>query len=347
MENTVIELSDEYPRAFDKLNNSARYRQLAEHFQVFEHLNFEPENNGDHLYLYIKKTNTNTDWLAKELADKAGIKPVDVGYAGRKDRFAITSQWFSLHLPESKGFNLEQLSGEDYQILKHTRHPKKLRKGEIAYNQFKLQLVNFEGSFEDLKTRIDVIRVKGYPNYFGPQRFGHQGKNVDKARDMLSGKHRVKDRNKRSIYLSAARSFLFNQVLKARLENKSWLTVIKGEQLWDESSQSYIDVDEVNETHISQLKNGHLSTTGPLPGDGKNIVNSDAEIFEHDTLSIHQQLMEGIANSRANWHRRSLRVIPLNLRCDQNSLGVEFEFSLPTGAYATSLLREIFSTLKG
>jgi len=138
---SVYELLENLPRAFPEPVNRGAFRQLPEHFQVNEVINFQPEGQGDHLYLYIQKINTNTDWLAKELARKAGLEPVDVGYAGRKDRFAITRQWFSLHLPESRMVDLNIFQNNDFQIIEHTRHHKKLRKGEILHNLFKLQLV--------------------------------------------------------------------------------------------------------------------------------------------------------------------------------------------------------------
>ncbi len=307
------------PRAFPDPTNKALYRQLPEHFQVNETLSFKPSGEGDHLYLYIEKRNTNTDWLARELAQKAGIRSVEVGYAGRKDRYAVTRQWFSLHLPSSKSIDPMTFQSNDYHVIEHSRHTHKLRKGEITFNQFKLQLTEFEGDFLSFEKRLRLISEKGFPNYFGPQRFGYQSGNIDKARDMLSGKVRVHDRNKRSIYLSAARSYLFNLVLAKRIENNCWLTPIQGDVFWDDG----------------------LTITGPMPGDGINSVVDNALALESQVLAEQQSLYDGIANSRIQWHRRALRVIPTDVSCKENEFGVEISFSLRTGTFATSLLKEL------
>ena len=309
------------PLAYPATTNSALYRQQPEHFQVIETLNFKPEAEGDHLYLYIQKSDTNTDWLASELARKAGLEAVDVGYAGRKDRFAVTQQWFSLHLPKSKTVNPSIFEGANYQIIEQSRHTKKLRIGELAYNQFKLQLIEFEGSFASFEKRLELIASQGFPNYFGPQRFGRQAENVNKALAMLSGKVRVTDRNKRSIYLSAARSYLFNLVLAKRIEKGCWLLPIKGDNFSDQQGRSTI--------------------TGPMFGDGENSVTDAALILETEVLATQASLCEGLANSRIQWQRRPLSVIPADVSCKENAQGIEIQFTLTAGSYATSLLREL------
>ncbi|PCJ48841.1 MAG: tRNA pseudouridine(13) synthase TruD [Gammaproteobacteria bacterium] len=313
---------DNLALAYPTAVNRALYRQQPEHFQVYETLDFTPQGQGDHLYLYLEKRNTNTDWLARELARKANLNPADVGYAGRKDRHAVTSQWFSLHLPPSKKISLKLFEGEDYKLLKHSRHIKKLRKGQIAHNRFKLQLTEFDGSFEQFKIRCHEVAQSGFPNYFGPQRFGHGGDNIIQAEAMLSGKLRVKDRNKRSIYLSAARSYLFNKILSKRLESDCWLTPISGDQ--------YL-----------RLGQGELSISGAMAGDGENSALGACLELESAVLEKNKNLYTGIANSRIAWQRRSLRAMPEKLSCEKSSQGVEINFSLQSGAYATSLLREL------
>jgi tRNA pseudouridine13 synthase len=192
---------------------------------------------------------------------------------------------------------------------------------------------------------VDLISKQGFPNYFGPQRFGHKAANIDKAQAMLSGRLRIKDRNKRSIYLSAARSFLFNLVLARRIEKKCWLKPLSGDQLInfddpDAKEDMFYPVDVTDELDI-KLAKGQIVVTGPLPGDGVNTVLADALILETQVLESQQSLSEGIANSRVKWHRRPLSVRPSNIQCKENVSGIELEFSLQPGAYATSLLREL------
>ncbi len=329
------------PWAFDKPTHFAHFRQQPDHFQVDEELEFQPCGQGDHLYLKIRKTNSNSHWLMEQLANKTGLRRVDIGYAGRKDRFAVTSQWFSLHLPGNKTINLSDFQTSDYQVLEQVRHTKKLRKGELKGNHFKLQLLDFEGDYEDFVKRTEQITREGSPNYFGPQRFGHNFSNIDKARDMLSGKSRVRDRNKRSIYLSAARSFLFNQVLAKRIELGIWQQPIMGDRFWDHNEQRLTDTLDHTDELLNQLVQGELSITGPLPGDGKSHVSDAALDLENNLFSSEAELCKGIANSRVKWQRRPLRVIPDNFRCSHSKQGIEIAFFLNAGSYATSLLREL------
>jgi len=337
-------LFDSLPLIYSKSEIRALFRQQPEHFQVDEELSFQPDGSGDHLYLNIRKRNTNSDWLARDLASKASLRPVDIGYAGRKDRFAVTSQWFSLHLPGAKSIDLSRFQTEDYQVINHCRHSKKLRRGELAYNRFKLQLSNFEGSYNHFEKRILLVAKEGFPNYFGPQRFGHNFSNINKARDMLSGKLRIRDRNKRSIYLSAARSYLFNLVLAERIEKGYWQTPLKGDRFWDNEEKRLSDTLPLSDEVMNNLQNGKFSITGPMAGDGPNMVSDEALDFETIILSKQKELCTGIANSRVQWQRRALRIIPGNLSCKKNSTGVEIEFTLSPGAYATSLLRELMDT---
>lgn len=332
---------DTLPWALGQPPDKALFRQQAEHFQVNEQLDFLPDGEGDHLFLKILKRNCNTDWLARQLATKAGLLPVDVGYAGRKDRFAVTSQWFSLHLPPSKAVDLTAFDTEDYRVIEQCRHSKKLRKGQIAFNRFTLQLVEFEGRYDRFEERVQLLAKDGFPNYFGPQRFGHKFSNIDMARNMLSGKLRVRDRNKRSIYLSAARSYLFNRVLAERIKNDNWRVPLAGDRFWDYNEKRVTDTLSISDTILDRLRQGELSITGPMVGDGENTVTEQALKLETDVLAMDAELVKGIANSRVQWQRRPLRVMPGNLSCSKNNLGIEVQFTLSSGAYATSLLREL------
>jgi len=333
---------DDLPLAYLKPESKALFRQQTEHFIVNETLSFTPTGTGDHLYLRIQKRNTNTDWLARELARKTGLHPRDVGYAGRKDRFAVTSQWFSLHLPASRHIDLAIFQDPDYQLLDHTRHNKKLRKGEISANQFELQLTEFDGDYSAFKERVALISAQGFPNYFGPQRFGIKGANVDKAKAMLAGELRVTDRNKRSIYLSAARSYLFNLVLARRVKDNIWQSAINGDQYWDVQSRTLSEVLPINAQLKDKIEKGLITVTGPMPGDGKSTVQGDSLALEQDVLAKEQSLYQGIANSRVQWQRRPLNVRPQNMSCVENELGVILTFALGKGSFATSLLRELF-----
>ena len=201
---------------------SADIRIQPEHFQVEEQLPFEPDGDGGHVWLLIQKRGINTDWLATELTKFADVLPVAVGYAGLKDRHAVTTQWFSVNMEGFDEPNWSEFETEDIKILNHTRHGKKLKRGVLKGNNFKLRLSNIQGDKNGWETSLKRIQQQGVPNYFGEQRFGHHGGNLHRVDHWFSSGKAPKKRNQKSIYLSAARSWLFNLVLAERIKQQNW-----------------------------------------------------------------------------------------------------------------------------
>jgi len=214
-------------------------RTQASDFKVDEKFSFDFTGEGEHALVHIKKTDTNTDWLCRQIADLANLKKVDVSYAGLKDRHAITTQWFSVWLPGKPDPDWSALNSDKVEILSTCRHNRKLRRGSLRGNQFTLIIRNVEGDASDLESRIKTIMADGVPNYFGDQRFGIDGQNLEKAKVMFGGR-REKDRFKRSIYLSAARSAMFNDVLSQRVEMNKWADGISGDVMLLDNSHSYL-----------------------------------------------------------------------------------------------------------
>ena len=171
----------DFARAYPSTGLSGLYRKQEQDFQVSERLGYDLSGSGEHLYLLIEKINTNTDYLAKQIARELHLPERAIGYAGKKDRFAITRQWFSVHLP---GKELQQeLAIEGARVIESKRHQQKLRRGELEGNEFQLRLdLNnpTSESLESLKARLELIKAEGFPNYFGAQRFGHDGQNLHK-----------------------------------------------------------------------------------------------------------------------------------------------------------------------
>ncbi|MEE4246874.1 MAG: tRNA pseudouridine(13) synthase TruD, partial [Kangiellaceae bacterium] len=205
-----------WPQSTDASVDSASFRAKPQHFVVTEHLSFQPSGDGEHCFLFVEKIGANTSWVAEQLAKHFNIKPFAVGYAGLKDRHAVTRQWFSVHIPGQQN-PVELFNGEGYSVLQIERHNKKLKHGAVKFNQFKLLLTNISGEPVSVEQQLNLIKQQGYPNYFGAQRFGRQGSNLDNAVAMLKGEKRVR-KNKKSIYLSALRSWFFNQFLAERIE---------------------------------------------------------------------------------------------------------------------------------
>lgn len=192
-------------------------RQSPADFRVTETLSNKPVGSGEHVYLDVTKTGANTAWVADRIAEFAGVRPLDVGYAGRKDRHAMTRQWFSVYLPKSEPA-WSSLTIEGVDLHQAVRHATKLRRGEIECNRFDITVRHEHlepRQVQDVEHRLVSIRDSGFPNYFGPQRFGRYLHNLESADKLLRFKRKA--RGDRGMLLSAARAWLFNLYLSRQV----------------------------------------------------------------------------------------------------------------------------------
>lgn len=324
---------------------SGTIRQQYSDFVVTETLSFEPCGEGEHLFLYIEKQSCNTQWVADELQKYFKLRSQDIGYAGKKDRYSLSRQWFSLHLPgkenEVEQAVIDGLNNDSYRVLKAVRHNKKLRKGVIKFNHFKIIVNQLSGVVS--QSNIEMIEQRGFPNYFGYQRFGNNGNNLVNALKLFKNQIRVRSRNKKGLYLSAARSYLFNLMLAARIEQGTWEKVLSGDCISLSGSQSYFVCEQVDSEIELRLKNADIHISGLLVGSQKSQATEQALDVEQAVLGDYSEWLEGLDNARLSTARRPMRVIPqdfkLTLMSDNQ---LEIEFSLPAGCFATSLLRELF-----
>ena len=322
----------------------ARFKTCAEDFLVSENLSFEPTGSGEHAYLRIRKIDLNTVNVASELAKHANVRERDVSYAGLKDRNAIAEQWFSIHLPGIADPDWRTLESENLSVLQDIRHNKKLRRGAIKSNHFVITLRDVQGEKQAIEQALQFIGTNGVPNYFGEQRFGSNEGNIKKAKDMLSGKIRVRSRHQRSLYLSAARSMLFNLVLSRRVELGNWNQVIAGDAMMLSGSNSYFVIDQENDEVQKRLEAFDIHPTGPLWGKGNNPAQGDAKLIEQQILSDEPVLCTGLERAGMEQQRRALRLMIDNLQFEWQGPDVlRLELSLQSGTYATSVLRECFA----
>ena len=330
--------------AFGGPAGTAQIRSIPEDFQVVEQGMVTPSGEGEHCWLYIKKTNTNTQWVAKQLAKFAGVTNREVSYAGMKDRNAVTEQWFSVHLPGKQDPDWQQLNNEEYEVLEVHRHNRKLQRGTLKGNQFRLRLRNVTADTGLLKQRLEQLKTHGFPNYFGPQRFGRNGQNiVEASRWIQTPKRRIR-RDQRSLYLSALRSALFNQVLTTRVNDQNWDQALAGDVLQLEGKSACFPVEILDQEIIERVQCNDIHPTGPLYGDGDPMVLAEVLALETQQLSPFNDWLEGLRSQRLKPARRALRVIPGDLNGAQQSDGDWLlSFSLPPGAYATCLLRELIT----
>ena len=332
------------PRAFGAPLSEVILRQTPADFQVDEQIGFEPEGSGEHVFVHIRKQGVNTQWLAAELARWAGIKRRDVSYAGLKDRHAITTQWFSLYMPGTAELPWSEMAIEGVEVIAVTRHQKKLRPGMLKNNQFRITLHNVNTTDDLLQQRLSSIKQRGVPNYFGEQRFGRDGGNLDNALAIFSGKRRVRDRGKQGILISAARSHLFNMVLAERVRQDNWYKAIDGDCMVLDGSHSFFCIDAVDDEIERRLDEFDIHPGGPRWGRGECPTKLQSLELEQQVLEDVEDFRSGLESLKLKMERRAMRMLPVGIESewlDQQTLVLSF--SLSAGQYATSFLHELFS----
>ena len=308
-------------------------------FKVFELLPFAPSGEGEHLFIHVRKTGTNTVYVARQLAKYFGVKDALVGYAGLKDRFAVTEQWFGVHLPGKTVYDLSDCKIDGVEILSYKRHSKKLKTGALLGNRFELILRNTT-DVDDIEKRWQAVAAGGVPNYFGEQRFGFEGGNIERAKSLFSGT-KVKDKKKRSIYLSAARSLLFNDIVNHRVENGQFDKLTEGDVCMLAGTQSVFCVDEVDETLKNRYTDKDIDLTAPMWGAGELMSQSVVQELELSLKDKYPELCAGLAKFGLKQERRRMRLNIEQATLELIPNGVKISFVLPSGAYATTVLREI------
>lgn len=313
-----------------------------EDFVVVEDLGFLPDGEGEHLLVNIRKNGCNTQFVADYLAKFAGIANRSVSYAGLKDRHAVTEQWFCLHLPGKASPDFNQFALDGCEVLQTERHLRKLRIGTLKGNDFRLILRQISDR-QEVEQRLQAIMTGGVPNYFGSQRFGRGGNNLVMARRWARDEIRVKERNKRSFYLSASRSAMFNAITSQRLANRQHNRVIEGDALQLAGRGSWFVADAEELASLQQrLDGGELLITAPLPGDNALGTLGAALQFEQQCLAEQSELIALLQRERVGSARRALLLQPQKLQWHwQDHTTLELGFWLPAGSFATSVVREI------
>lgn len=328
--------------AYSEPKITASYKAHNADFQVREILNFEPDGEGEHLFLLVEKDGLTTQNVQKRLMQYFRLPGKDVSFSGMKDKQAITQQWFSVKLGNKEKDDVRELNSDHIQIKQIQRNKRKLKRGSHGSNQFFIRLRNLSDSVENLLERLQKIRLEGVPNYFGEQRFGNNGNNIDKALQLFSGKLKVKDRYQRSIYISAVRAYLFNKVLSRRVEDKTWNSYIAGDLMCLAGSSAIFKPEAWGQILNDRLYKKDIHPSGPMWGEGELLSDGLCALLEKEVLSSEDTFKQGLERAGLKQARRALRSMPENLSYkieDENT--ILLEFSLPKGAYATSFLREL------
>ncbi|HHT9885306.1 TPA: tRNA pseudouridine(13) synthase TruD [Legionella pneumophila] len=331
----------DWPRAYGMPNSTATFKSLPEDFQVNELFEGQFSGEGEHIVLKIEKRGLTTEEVVKSLARLIN-KPVKlISHAGLKDKQALTTQWLSVHAPGEIIDGIETLEAPGWRILECTRHNKKLKPGFLSGNHFIITLRNVYDE-SDLIHRIEQIKFKGVPNYFGEQRFGRDGGNLIKAEEILVQGHKVKDRFLKGMYFSAARSWLYNLILSRRVKESSWNLPLLGDVIQLVGSNSiFVNDKSMDEQLLQRIGEKDVSPASPLPGRSKNLVKGTALQIINDVYEEWSAWLDGLEKNGLEeaWRANILYAEQIEYRINQGT--VELSFVLPAGAYATVVLREL------
>jgi tRNA pseudouridine13 synthase len=337
-----------------KPESAGLLRNQKSDFKVFEQLPFSPIGEGEHLFIYIRKTGANTVFVARELAKYFKVKEQLVSYAGLKDRFAVTEQWFGVHVPGKQVYDLKDLAIEGVEVIEFARHNKKLRTGALTGNRFELILRNVS-NLQALQTRWNEIVEQGVPNYFGEQRFGIDGGNIDKALALFSGT-KVKDKKKRGMYLSSARSCIFNDIISERIQQNTFNKLQQGDVLMLAGTQSVFHLDEVDDAIRQRFIDKDVDITATMWGAGEPMTTGAPKDLELTISEKHREFSEGLPRFGLKQERRRIRlnvqeadieVLANEVESDNALPSVKITFTLPAGSYATTVLRELIDYQDG
>ena len=335
----------DFAHAWPLLDIEADFKHVPEDFVVVESLPFELDGEGEHAWLYVEKTGSNTEWVARQLARHAGIPDRRVSYAGQKDRQAVCRQWFSVHLPGREDPDWSVIASDEFVVLQQQRHSRKLQRGALKQNSFTIRLrgalqVAGEDGLQQLEQRLELIRDQGVPNYFGEQRFGHDMDNLVRAEAMFASNKRRTPIHKRSMYLSAARSWLFNRILSARVEANNWNRALPGDVFMLEGSQACF-ADDGSPDLEQRLAAGDIHPTAAMWGKGESMATQDVLELEQAIVAGEDAMAGGLVKAGLKQQRRACRLLPRDLEWQAEAADLVLQLTLPAGAYATTVLREL------
>jgi tRNA pseudouridine13 synthase len=329
-----------WPQAYGQPPITGCIRQSPEDFFVEEIPRSLPDGEGQHVWLSIEKRLLNTDQVAGQLAKIAAVPRKAVSFAGMKDRNAVTRQWFSVDLAGKPEPDWQTMNSERIRVLEHARHGRKLRRGYLDGNRFELVLRKVTGDTDQLQQNLAHISEHGVPNYFGEQRFGRDNSNLTSASQLMAGQRLKLNRNQRGLIYSAARSYLFNMVLARRVVAGNWRQIIEGDLMALADKRGFFTAHLDDRELQQRLDDGAIHPTGPLWGSGSLQPAADALESEQAALAGLQDWQQWLERQGLEMDRRPLRLLVQDMQWQLEDDGLYLQFSLTTGGFATSVLRE-------
>ncbi len=323
----------------------APFARTPKDFIVEEDLGFVASGNGQHVLLKVRKRNANTQWVVRELAKLCGCHPRDIGYAGLKDRRAIAVQCFTVPKSQLALEAWREVRHPEFDVLEADAHSRKLPRGALAGNRFIIRVRDIDISDAELTARTAEIAGRGVPNYFGPQRFGHNGSNLARI-DGLTDGFRALRFQERGFVLSAARSLVFNAVLAARVSDNTWDRLEAGDIANLDGRGSIFPVDALDSTLADRAAQLDIHPTGPLWGRGAPATKHRIADLETHTAADFAQPCALTVDAGMDQERRALRLAVRELAWERepDAKTIVIRFRLTRGSFATTVLRELIDS---
>jgi len=311
-------------------------------FQVEEIPLYHPCGRGEHIYLCLRREGQTTRRLQQELARRLGLAESAVGFAGLKDKQALTTQVFSLHLPGGDPRRVARQVAESLpvEVLWAERHTNKLRRGHLLGNRFRIFIAEpGPQAASCARAVLEALERRGLPNYFGPQRFGLEGDNAARGRQALLGRG-PRQKWLRRLLLSAYQGELFNRWLALRIQRGWFGRLLAGDLAKKTDTGGMFLVDDPAREQ-PRLEAHQITYTGPIFGAKMRPAREAAGELEQEVLAA-EDLAPGLfKRARLQGSRRPARIRPQEVSLEEVAGGLWLSFRLPKGAYATVLLREV------
>lgn len=338
------------PAAWGNPLGTGVLRATPEDFEVDEILGFAASGEGPHALLRVRKRGANTEWVARELARAVGVKPFEVGFAGLKDRNAVTTQHFTVPRGKRAAEDLIGFKGEGYEILSSIAHQRKLPRGALEGNRFVIVVRGLACEAAQLTQRVQRIATGGSPNYFGEQRFGREAGNLEqvlrRAQQLAEGgrrDRRSRGRDDAGFMLSAARSLIFNAMLAERVTRGTWNRLSTGDVANLDGRGSVFAIDAVDAELEQRCAALDVHPTAPLAGQGESLARGEALALEDAIAGQFPEALAVIHAEGMKAERRALRIRVRDLEHEYSGDTLQLRFALSAGSFATTVLREIIA----
>jgi tRNA pseudouridine13 synthase len=315
---------------------SGVFKSTPADFEVEEVLGFEPDGEGEHLFLWVEKKGLSTPELIARIAHDHSLKPAVISHSGLKDKHALTRQWLSLHLP-GNGTPFDRPAGDGYRVLRQLRHHRKLRPGTHKSNRFRLRLREVSGLGDVTREQIETVASAGFANYFGHQRFGSKQDNVQQALQQLHS--RKMSRSRRSLLLSSLRSQLFNLILARRIELGCWAQPLDGDVFMLRGSHSIFS-EKLDADLLARYRRLDISSCASLYGSGVKPMSGQPRAIEQAVFAECADITSCLDRHGSRLQMRPLRALADGFEYDFDAAAglLNLQLSLPAGSYVTSLL---------